>query len=68
MARHILPSAAMERILKNAGSKRVSADAKIALRDAVEEKIESICSKAIKFAEHSGRKTIKPEDIKLAKR
>jgi len=66
MSKGLLPEAAMERVLKKAGSKRVSSDAKQTLREALEEKAMIICDKAIKFAQHSGRKTIKAEDIKLA--
>ena len=66
MSKGLLPEAAMERVLKKAGSKRVSSDAKQTLREALEEKAMIISDKAIKFAQHSGRKTIKAEDIKLA--
>jgi len=66
MARGIIPEAAMERVLKKAGSKRVSSEAKQALREILEEQAITICEKAIKFAQHSGRKTVKAEDIKLA--
>ena len=66
MSKGLLPEAAMERVLKKAGSKRVSSDAKQTLRETLEEKAMIICDKAIKFAQHSGRKTIKAEDIKLA--
>lgn len=66
MAKGILPDAAMERALKKAGSKRVSSEAKGALREVLEEKAMVICERAIKFAKHSGRKTVKSEDIKLA--
>lgn len=66
MTRGIIPEAAMERVLKKAGSKRVSSEAKIALSEVLEKRAMEICDKAIKFAKHSGRKTIKGEDIKLA--
>ena len=66
MAKGIIPEAAMERVLKRAGSKRVSSEAKRALREILEEKALEICDKANKFAQHSGRKTVKSEDVKLA--
>ena len=66
MQNKILPLAAMEKLLKKAGAKRVSDSAKIALKDILEDHAEEIALKAIKFAAHAGRKTIKTEDIKLA--
>jgi len=67
MARkNILPYAAMEKLLKKAGSERVSDKAKEAFADVLEEIGLSLGEKAVKFSRHSGRKTIKEEDIKLA--
>ncbi len=68
MAERLVPLAAMEKIMKNSGAARVSDDAKVALKALVEEKAEEIASRALKFALHAGRKTIKAEDIKLALR
>ncbi len=62
----ILPLAAMEKIMHSAGASRVSEDAKIALKDILEEIGERISKKAKELAIHSGRKTIKAADIKLA--
>ncbi len=61
-----IPLAAMEKLLKKIGAKRVSDSGKIALREFLEELTEKIGTKALKFAEHAGRKTIKSGDIKLA--
>ena len=65
---NILPLAAMEKLLKKAGASRVSEDAKEALRDILEEKAKEIGEKAVTFAAHSKRTTIKAADINLAKR
>ncbi len=66
MPRAILPLAAMEKLLKKSGAERVSDPAKIALREELEKISDSICEKAVRFSKHSKRKTIKPEDIRLA--
>ncbi|MBD3164339.1 histone [Candidatus Woesearchaeota archaeon] len=66
MAERLIPIAAMEKIIRNAGADRVSDRAKAALKELMEEKAEKISSRAAKFAMHAGRKTIKAEDIKLA--
>ena len=66
MSEKILALAAMEKLLKKEGAKRVSDSAKIALAESLEEYAEQLSLKAIKFAAHAGRKTVKSEDIKLA--
>ena len=66
MTDKLLPLAAMEKILKQGGAERVSDKAKVALKNAIEEIANDISVKAIKLANHAGRKTIKSEDIKLA--
>lgn len=66
MARSILPLAAMEKLLKEAGASRVSEDAKEALKDILEEYSNSLGKKAVNFSKHSGRKTVKAVDIRLA--
>jgi DNA-binding protein len=61
-----LPSAPFERIMKNVGAHRVGEDAKEKMREIVEEYSIKLATKAVKMAEHAGRKTIKAEDVKLA--
>ena len=67
MTKKILPLAAMENLLKTrANAPRVSNDAKEALRQILEDSGEKIGEKAVRLANHSGRKTVKAVDIKLA--
>ena len=56
----------MEKILKNSGAERVADNAKVALRNVIEEIAEEISIQANKLASHAGRKTVKSEDIRLA--
>ncbi len=62
----ILPLAAMEKLLKKCGASRVSEDAKTVMKEILESYGEEVGERAVKLAEHSGRKTIKGSDIKLA--
>lgn len=64
--KHAIPLAAMERVLKNSGSHRVSEEAKVALRQVLEDIAMEIGEEANKLAAHAGRKTVKAEDIRLA--
>lgn len=66
MIRTILPLAAMEKLLKKAGAARVSEGAKEAMREVLEDHAAQLGEKAIRFAQHSGRKTVKGSDVKLA--
>jgi histone H3/H4 len=61
-----MPLAAMEKVMVEAGAERVSEDAKQELKRILEDYATMISEKAIKFAQHAGRKTIKVDDIKLA--
>ncbi|MCD6575990.1 MAG: NFYB/HAP3 family transcription factor subunit [Nanoarchaeota archaeon] len=62
----ILALAAMDKLIRKAGAKRVSESAKKAMRDVLEKYGEEIAAKAVMLAKHGGRTTVKEEDIKLA--
>ena len=66
MAKKTLPLAAMEKILRKSGAERVADNAKMALREVIEDIAEDISTQANKLALHAGRKTVKSEDIRLA--
>ena len=64
--KRLIPLAAMEKILKNAGADRVSDKAKQVLKEVLEEYAKQLATKSITYAEHAKRRTINAEDIKLA--
>ncbi len=61
-----LSLAAMERFLKEAGAKRVSADAKKAFSEALSDVATELASEAVKLSKHAGRRTVKRTDVQLA--
>ncbi|MGC8816525.1 MAG: histone family protein [Candidatus Hadarchaeum sp.] len=61
-----LPIAAIDRVIRKAGAKRVSEDAAIALAEVLEERAIQIAGEAAKLAEHAGRRTVRDVDIRLA--
>ena len=65
-SKRLIPLAAMEQIMKQAGAERVSDKAKAALKEVLEEYAKTVAQNAVTFALHAGRKTVKAGDIKLA--
>ncbi|MCS7115548.1 MAG: NFYB/HAP3 family transcription factor subunit [Nitrososphaerota archaeon] len=63
-----LAIAPMHRLCKKAGAERVSEAAARELAKALEEIGIKIAKEALDFAMHTGRKTIKAEDIEIAAR
>lgn len=62
----IFASARVERLIRDAGAGRVSADAIDRLNDILTDRGTAIAKYAIEIARHAGRKTIKEGDITLA--
>jgi histone H3/H4 len=60
--------AGMQRIIRKSGAERVSEEAANELRTVLEQIAEKIAKSAVELSLHAGRKTIKPEDIRLATR
>lgn len=61
-----IPKAPIARIIKDTGAERVSEDAKAELAEYLEEVARDVAIEASNVAKIAKRKTIKPEDIKLA--
>lgn len=61
-----IPKAPIARIIKDTGAERVSEDAKAELAEYLEEVARDVAIEANNIAKIAKRKTIKPEDIKLA--
>lgn len=64
----VIPNAPVDRLIRNAGAARVSEAASKKMVDALEDYTMTIARRAVDIARHSGRKTVKAEDIKLALR
>lgn len=64
----ILSLKAIERIFQEAGAKRISKKAKVALKKILEEKGRDMAKYALRSARHSGRKQIQEIDVEEAER
>ncbi|MGD2250493.1 MAG: histone family protein [Candidatus Methanofastidiosia archaeon] len=62
-----LPHASVDKLIRKAGAYRVSKDAADELALYLEELGTKVAEEAITFSEHAGRKTVKAEDVELAK-
>jgi histone H3/H4 len=58
--------ARVDKLIRDAGAFRVSADAIDQLNSVITDRGMAIAKYAVEIAEHSGRKTVKESDIKLA--
>mgnify|MGYP003394861394 CR=1 FL=1 len=61
-----LPFATVEKIMKSAGTQRISADAVVEMGKILEECCIKLTKEAIVLAGHANRITLRSEDIKLA--
>ena len=66
MVRVGFAGARVERIIRDMGAFRVSADAVTCLNEVITQRGMKISKYAVDIASHSGRKTIKESDIRLA--
>ena len=58
--------AGVERLIRSAGAQRVAADAIARMNAILTDRATEIAKYAVEIARHSGRKTVKETDIKLA--
>ncbi len=66
MSESDIKAAAIYRIFKKAGAQRVGEDAIEDFRGALEDIGLDIAKRAVEFATHAGRKTVKASDVRLA--
>jgi histone H3/H4 len=63
-----LPLAPVERILRNEGAKRVSQKAVEEFTQVIEDIAADLAAESAALAKHADRKTVKAEDVRLARR
>jgi len=59
-------NARVERLIRDAGARRVSADAVTRFNEILTDWGKGVAKFSIEIAKHSGRKTVKENDVKLA--
>ena len=59
-------NAKVEKLIRDAGAHRVAADAVSKMNELITEKGMAVAKYAVEIARHSGRKTVKENDIILA--
>ncbi len=64
----MIPAASCERVLRKAGSERVSKEAVDEFSKVLEEVAMEMSAEAATLAKHAGRKTITDADIRLARK
>lgn len=63
-----IPLATVERMMREAGARRVSREATRAFADYIEKLMEALSIEAGEFADHFGRRTITEKDAELARK
>lgn len=63
--KNIVSKAAMVKIMKNAGAKRIGKDTGTYVATLAEEFVTNLAKKASLAAEHANRKVVRPEDVEL---
>lgn len=61
-----IPVSPIDRLMRKAGADRVSEEASKKMVELLEEYADEVARSAAEVARHTGRKTVKAEDIKLA--
>jgi len=63
---YFIAKAPIKNIFRAVGVRRVSERAVTYLREEIEKLVFKIARLAMEYAQHAGRKSVKPEDVKLA--
>lgn len=58
--------APMDRLIRREGAERVGSETPEALAEILSKYGEEVAERAVLYAEHAGRKTVKSEDVELA--
>jgi histone H3/H4 len=61
-----IPLTSMKKVVRKTGAQRVTVGGKTKLRDILESYANDVASRAITYANHAGRTTVRCEDIALA--